>query len=185
MPSSGIPTASPLEPWPASPRPCAKKIPLHRQLANLLIQRSQLRLVRLAMPDRSLVPRKQRRRAVQQRLLPGVDLAGMHTKPARQLGNRAILPDRCQRHFRLELRTVLLPCSRQVSPPAKPPSQGKTLSYQPVQFSGTTSVNAAKYWLSTHGGPEWRVIEGRRIGSLEGSPPVAVSGDAKVVVFLP
>src|SRR5947209_1291936 len=91
------------------------------------------------MADRSLVPRKQRRRAVQQRLLPGVDLAGMHTKPARQLGNRAILPDRCQRHLRLELRTVLLPCIRQVSPPAKPPSQRKTLSYQPVQFSGTTS----------------------------------------------
>src|SRR5947209_17496141 len=80
------------------------------------------------MADRSLVPRKQRRRAVQQRLLPGVDLAGMHTKSARQLGNRAILPDRRQRYLRLELRTVLLPCSRQVSPPAKPPSQGQTLS---------------------------------------------------------
>src|SRR3954447_25678278 len=65
------------------PRPCAKKIPLHRQLANLLIQRGQLRLGRLTMSDRSLVPRKQRRRAVQQRLLPGVDLAGMDAKPAR------------------------------------------------------------------------------------------------------
>src|SRR3954468_6156769 len=121
QPAPGAPTGS----W---PRPFAKKIPLHRQLANLLIQRSQLRLARLARANRGLVTRKQRRRAVQQRLLPGVNLAGMHTKPAQQLGNRAILPDRRQRHFRLELRTVLLPCIRQVSPPAKPPFQAKTLS---------------------------------------------------------
>jgi hypothetical protein len=47
------------------------------------------------------------------------------------------------------------------------------------------NMHAAKYWLSTHGGPEWRIIEGRQIGGLEGAPPIAVSTDAKVVVYLP
>src|SRR5882757_1043717 len=92
------------------PGPFSQKIPLHRQLADLLIQRCQLSLRRIAVARRWLVPPKQRRRAVQQRLLPRMDLAGMDPKLARQLGYGALLADRRERHLRLKLRTVLLPC---------------------------------------------------------------------------
>src|SRR5580692_11837628 len=58
-----------------------------------------------------------------------MDLAGVDPKPARQLGYRAVLADRRKRHLRLELRTVLLPCIRHVSPPANRPFQaGLSLS---------------------------------------------------------
>jgi len=46
------------------------------------------------------------------------------------------------------------------------------------------NIYAAKYWLSTHGGPEWKVIEGRQIGGMPDAPPIAIS-DAKVTIFLP
>src|SRR3954469_20284826 len=90
--------------------PFPQKIPLHRQLADLLIQRRQLRFRRVTAVRQCLVPREQRRRAVQQRLLPRMDLAGMNPKLARQLGYRALLADRRKRHLRLKLRAVLLPC---------------------------------------------------------------------------
>lgn len=31
---------------------------------------------------------------------------------------------------------------------------------------------AARYWLATHGGPQWRVTEARLIGALPDAPPV-------------
>ena len=49
-------------------------------------------------------------------------------EPARQLGYRAFLPHRRQRHLRLELSAVLLPSIGHVSPPANRPLQGETLS---------------------------------------------------------
>jgi alkanesulfonate monooxygenase SsuD/methylene tetrahydromethanopterin reductase-like flavin-dependent oxidoreductase (luciferase family) len=50
------------------------------------------------------------RRAVQQPLLPGVDLVRMNSIRARQLGNRPVALDRRQRHLGLERRPVLLAC---------------------------------------------------------------------------
>jgi hypothetical protein len=47
------------------------------------------------------------------------------------------------------------------------------------------NMHAAKYWLSTHGGPEWRIIEGRQIGGFEGAPPIAVTGEGVVHFYLP
>lgn len=47
------------------------------------------------------------------------------------------------------------------------------------------NILAAKYWLATHGGPEWRITERREISGIEGAAPIAVSADAKVVVYLP
>jgi hypothetical protein len=47
------------------------------------------------------------------------------------------------------------------------------------------NIYAAKYWLSTHGGPEWRVVEGRVLGGMEDAVPIPVSTDAKVTVYLP
>jgi hypothetical protein len=44
---------------------------------------------------------------------------------------------------------------------------------------------AAKYWLSTHGGPDWKVVEGREIGGLDGAPPLLVNTESKVVIYLP
>jgi hypothetical protein len=36
---------------------------------------------------------------------------------------------------------------------------------------------AAKYWLATHGGPEWRYSEGRTISGDPNAPPVRVKMD--------
>jgi hypothetical protein len=47
------------------------------------------------------------------------------------------------------------------------------------------NVHAIKYWLATHGGPEWRLTERHEIGGFDGAPPIAVNGEAKVVVYLP
>jgi len=47
------------------------------------------------------------------------------------------------------------------------------------------NMYAAKYWLSTHGGPEWRENKRVQIGAFEGAPPVAAGGEARVVVYLP
>jgi hypothetical protein len=32
------------------------------------------------------------------------------------------------------------------------------------------NVNAIRYWLCTHGGPEWKVTERREIGGIDGAP---------------
>jgi hypothetical protein len=42
---------------------------------------------------------------------------------------------------------------------------------------------AARYWLSTHGGPAWRITEGRTIGGMEGGLPIPL--ELRVVVYLP
>jgi hypothetical protein len=47
------------------------------------------------------------------------------------------------------------------------------------------NVNALRFWLLTRGGPEWRITERHEVGGLEGAPPITVSGEAKVVVYLP
>jgi pimeloyl-ACP methyl ester carboxylesterase len=65
---------------------------------------------------------------VQQRLLPGLDLAGMNAEPARQLGDRAFLTHRRQRHLCLELRTVLLSYACHVSPSAERPFREETFN---------------------------------------------------------
>src|SRR6266478_7843022 len=53
---------------------------------------------------------KNARRAVEQLLLPVVDLVRMNRELTRQLGDRPVALDRCQRHLRLERCVVLLPC---------------------------------------------------------------------------
>jgi len=52
----------------------------------------------------------------------------IHTEPARQFRDCALFAHRRKRYFRLELRTVLLPCIRHVLPSANRPLQGETLS---------------------------------------------------------
>jgi hypothetical protein len=106
-----------------------EKIALNCQLADLLIKRSQLGLIRRrAVLPIAIASRKQRRRSIQQRLLPGMDLAGMHAEPARKLSYRAVLPHRRQRNLCLELSAVLLPSVGHVSPSANRRLQGQTLS---------------------------------------------------------
>jgi hypothetical protein len=46
------------------------------------------------------------------------------------------------------------------------------------------NVNAARYWLTCHGGERWRVTERREIGGFDGAP-IAVNTESKVVVYLP
>lgn len=47
------------------------------------------------------------------------------------------------------------------------------------------NVTAQRYWLATHGGPEWRIVEGRQIGGLEGAPPIDINASTVVTVYLP
>jgi len=49
------------------------------------------------------------RGAVEQRLLPGMDLTGVDAELAGQFADRAVALDGGQRHLRLERRAVLLP----------------------------------------------------------------------------
>src|SRR6202035_5841652 len=58
--------------------------------------------------------------AVQQLLLPVVDLVRMHSELTRQLGDRPVLSDRRQRHLRLEPRIMFLPCPLHVLLPRYP-----------------------------------------------------------------
>lgn len=44
---------------------------------------------------------------------------------------------------------------------------------------------AAKYWLSTHGGPEWRVVESRLLGGDGSGMPISVNTESQVLVYLP
>jgi hypothetical protein len=46
------------------------------------------------------------------------------------------------------------------------------------------NINAASYWLSTHGGPEWRLTERHEIGGFDGAP-ISVSSQSKIIVYLP
>jgi hypothetical protein len=99
-----------------------EKIPLHRQLPDFLIQRRKLgRRRRRAVLAIGVAAREQRGRSFQQSLLPRMDLAGVHTEPARQFRNSAFLTYRRQCDFRLELSAVLLPSIGHVSPPADRP----------------------------------------------------------------
>jgi hypothetical protein len=50
---------------------------------------------------------KQRPNPVNDRFLPGMDLAGMDAVAARQLRHRAVLANRRQRYLRLEINPVL------------------------------------------------------------------------------
>jgi hypothetical protein len=47
------------------------------------------------------------------------------------------------------------------------------------------NVFAMKYWLCTHGGPEWRVVEGRQIGGLPDALPIPIRSEGVVHIFLP
>lgn len=61
-----------------------------------------------------------------------------------------------------------------------------TLGARLVQLGMAGNVHALKYWLATHGGPEWRVVEGRQIGGLEGGAPIPLDvSTAKVTIYLP
>src|ERR1700757_1882068 len=85
-----------------------QKIVFDLQLADLPIQNIDLRLGGGAL--RHAAALENARGAVQQLLLPAIDLVRMNPERARQLGDRSIAPDRRQRHLRLECRVVLLPC---------------------------------------------------------------------------
>jgi hypothetical protein len=47
------------------------------------------------------------------------------------------------------------------------------------------NVYAMKYWLSCFGGPEWRVVEARQIGGMEGALPIPITGGEVVHIYLP
>lgn len=54
-----------------------------------------------------------------------------------------------------------------------------------VRAAKMGNMVAAKYWLSTHGGPEWRAIEARQIGGLPDAPPIPIDLSGKVMIYLP
>src|SRR6202030_2069821 len=75
------------------------KIIFDLELTNLPIQQINLRLAGRTL-HRCATALENTRRAVQQLLLPVVDLVRMNPKCARQLGHRPVTLDRRQRHLR-------------------------------------------------------------------------------------
>src|ERR1700682_5064533 len=99
--------------------PCANRAdkagwpaPAHHRLpALILCSIKNSKLGPAAPPLHSCAPALENtRRAVQQLLLPVVDLVRMNPKCARQLGHRPVTLDRRQRYLRLKRRPVLLAC---------------------------------------------------------------------------
>jgi hypothetical protein len=80
---------------------------LDRQLPNLGEQCGQQRLARRRWAARaSRTAGEQGRRALERGFLPGMDLARVDAKPARQFRYRSVLAKRSQRCLRLEVYTV-------------------------------------------------------------------------------
>jgi hypothetical protein len=91
---------------------------------------------------------------------------------ARNVGPRGIDEKTLRKHFRRELSDG----HEQIK---------AAIGLSVVRAALNGNVYAAKYWLSTHGGPEWRVVEGRTLGGMDNTPPIAVKGDARVIIFSP
>src|SRR3984893_8341165 len=91
--ADGAGLSSPCERPGSATRPLAKKITLHNELPYFLMQGCHLSFVGCFSSCRLFVA-KQRRHTVLNRFLPRMDLARVHTVPARQLPHRALPPDR-------------------------------------------------------------------------------------------
>src|SRR5271154_2063912 len=101
---------SPVYPARSSTWPLGQEIPLSRQLSDLGVELARLPLALLLAIDRGAdAPHEKTRDIVQHLLLPRINLVRMNAVALRQLRNRRILPQRLQRHFRLERRIKLLP----------------------------------------------------------------------------
>src|SRR5262249_6408505 len=89
--------------------PSCQKIVFDLQLTDLPVEKIKLRLAGGSFCRRGTTL-EHTPPAVQQLLLPVVDLVRMNPALAPQLPGRPIASDRRQRHLRLEPRTVLLAC---------------------------------------------------------------------------
>src|SRR4051812_31191137 len=87
--------------------PPGQKIVFDLQLTDLAVEFADLDFAGLVLPVAAVL--EHAGRAVEQRLLPGMDLARVDTIFAGQFANRAIALDRRQGHLRLERRAMLLP----------------------------------------------------------------------------
>src|SRR3954447_12451260 len=87
--------------------PPGQKIVLDLQLADLAVEFADLDFGGLVVPLAAVL--EHAGRAVEQRLLPGMDLAGMDAILAGQFANRAVALDRRQGNLRLESCAVFLP----------------------------------------------------------------------------
>src|SRR5258708_18865296 len=85
-----------------------QKIVFDLQLADLPVQNIDLRLVGGAL--RHAPALENAGGAIQQLLLPAIDLVRMNPEMTRQLGHRPVAFHRRQRYLRLERRVVPLPC---------------------------------------------------------------------------
>src|SRR3954466_12251225 len=86
--------------------PPGQKIIFDLQLADLAVEFADLDFAGLVVPIAAAL--EHAGRAVEQRLLPGVDLAGMDAILAGQFANRAVALDRRQGNLRLESCAVFL-----------------------------------------------------------------------------
>src|SRR5215210_3127576 len=87
--------------------PPGQKIIFDLQLTDLAVEFADLDFVGLVVPIAAVL--EHAGRAVEQRLLPGMDLAGVDTILAGQFANRAIALECRQGYLRLESCAVFLP----------------------------------------------------------------------------
>src|ERR1700738_3482660 len=145
-----------------------QKIVFDLQLADLPVQNIDLRLVGGAL--RHAAALENAGGAIQQLLLPAIDLVRMNPKMTRQLGHRPVAFHRRQRYLRLERRVVPLPCLLHVLLPRYQHSLGAGLHLsqlshfrgpaqsvvfdlmQPLRALRRRIYQSAKLWLD----PTWK-----------------------------
>src|SRR5438132_2095427 len=110
-----------------------QKIVFDFQLADLPVQNIYLRLVGSAR--RHAAALENAGGAIQQLLLPAIDLVRMNPEVTRQLGDRPVAFHRRQRYLRLERRVVLRPCLLHVLLPRYQRSLGAGLHLSQLSHS--------------------------------------------------
>src|ERR1700737_4959373 len=116
-----------------------QKIVFDLQLADLPVQNIDLRLVGGAL--RHAAALENAGGAIQQLLLPAIDLVRMNPEMTRQLGHRPVAFHRRQRYLRLERRVVPLPCLLHVLLPRYQRSLGAGLHLSQLShFRGSSSA---------------------------------------------
>src|ERR1700730_3518994 len=120
-----------------------QKIVFDLQLADLPVQNINLRLVGGAL--RHAAALENAGGAIQQLLLPAIDLVRMNPEMTRQLGHRPVAFHRRQRYLRLERRVVPLPCLLHVLLPRYQRSLGAGLHLSQLShFRGPAHAGAIR-----------------------------------------
>src|SRR6202048_3049782 len=158
-----------------------QKIVFDFQLTDLPVQNIDLRLGGVA--PRHAAPLETAGGAIQQLLLPAIDLVRMNPEMTRQIGRRPVAFHRRQRYLRLERRVVPLPCLLHVLLPRYQRSLGAGLHLSQLShFRGPAySVRTTGVQLGWQAYPARSFIMAKEIFPRCEAPHTA-SGQTKIIL---